>query len=302
MRRRFYLADNLGAGHGSRRLIEQVIAALTLHGAAVVRERHASTAEALAAMEKAARGGHHDALLAAGGDGTIRLAAKAALGTGMPIGVIPRGTGNVLAHETGLPQQPIAIADLLLHGGVRTINAGRVNGELFLLMVGVGFDGRVIAALDQRLKRLLGKAAYVPATVRALAHGAETLDVTCDGGWTDHVTWAVICNARRYGGRFEMAPNARVETSGFEAILFEGTGRRQRIGQLWALARGRLMSERLHMQGYGGDVIMRGCRSATIRSTTPVPVQVDGDRFGTTPVTIEDAGPCVRLIVPPRDY
>ena len=70
----------------------------------------------------------------------------------MPLGIIPVGTGNVLAHEIGLARTADAIARMLLEGPVAKVACAQANGEPFLLMVGAGFDARVVAALDQRLK------------------------------------------------------------------------------------------------------------------------------------------------------
>ncbi len=300
MRRRFYLIDNPGAGYGSRRLVGTVVAQLEAQGAMVSRGTASDPGEAQAASAVAARSGAFDAMLAAGGDGTVRLAAKAAFGTGVPVGVIPLGTGNVLAHEVGLPRHPKAIVDLLLHGNSVRVNAGRANGDLFLLMAGVGFDGRVIADLDQRLKRLVGKAAYALPTLKALAHGPDHLNVTIDGIWQHTATWVVVCNVRHYGGSFELAPHARLDTADLHVVLFRGQPRRQRLAQLWSLVRGRL-SERVYVQGCGddGDVRIIACQKVSITAPTPAPSQLDGDPYTTTPLQIEAVAGAVPLILPP---
>ena len=84
----------------------------------VTRTRGADIPAARLAVRKAAESGSYDAIVAAGGDGTIRHAAAALIGTDMPLGIIPVGTGNVLAHEIGLARTPDAIARMLLEGPV----------------------------------------------------------------------------------------------------------------------------------------------------------------------------------------
>ena len=297
MRSRFFLADNPRAGYGSRRMVEAVLAALACAGATVTRMTTATEADAFAAMLQAVVSGRYDALLVAGGDGTIRLGAKAALGTGIPIGVIPLGTGNVLAHEVGLPRSPDAIARLLIEGEVRHVNAARANGELFLLMAGVGFDGRIIAGLDLRLKQRLGKLAYAGPTLRALAQPPDALAVAIDGGVPVPAAWVVVANANRYAGAFVMAPHTSIDRPGLQVILFVGA-RSARIRQLAALARGRIEAA---ASASGATVTMLPCRSVSIRAhQQPVPVQLDGDAFGTTPLDIEASDVGVPMILPGR--
>ena len=297
MRSRFFLADNPRAGYGSRRMVEAVLAALACAGATVTRMTTATEADAFAAMLQAVVSGRYDALLVAGGDGTIRLGAKAALGTGIPIGVIPLGTGNVLANEVGLPRSPDAIARLLIEGEVRHVNAARANGELFLLMAGVGFDGRIIAGLDLRLKQRLGKLAYAGPTLRALAQPPDALAVAIDGGVPVPAAWVVVANANRYAGAFVMAPHTSIDRPGLQVILFVGA-RSARIQQLAALARGRIEAA---ASASGATVTMLPCRSVSIRAhQQPVPVQLDGDAFGTTPLDIEASDVGVPMILPGR--
>lgn len=297
MRSRFFLADNPRAGYGSRRMVEAVLATLASAGATVTRLTTATEIDAFAAMSQAVASGRYDALLVAGGDGTIRLGAKAALGTGIPIGVIPLGTGNVLAHEVGLPRSPEGIARLLLEGEVRHVNAARANGELFLLMAGVGFDGRIIAGLDIRLKQRLGKLAYAGPTVRALAKAPDALSVAIDGRAPVAASWVVVANANRYAGAFVMAPHTSIDRPGLQVILFTGA-RSARIRQLAALARGRIEAA---ASASGATVTLLPCRRVSIRAhQQPVPVQLDGDAFGTTPLDIEAGDVGVPMILPRR--
>jgi diacylglycerol kinase family enzyme len=287
MRRHFYLMDNPFAGHGTRRLVADVSAALGARGAKVVRLADGRPARARAEIERAAAQGECDALVAAGGDGTIRRAAALLLGTSVPLGVIPRGTGNVLACEAGLPRLPHAIAALLTEGEIRPVPVGTANGEPFLLMVGAGFDGRVIAALDHGLKSRVGKLAYAPPVLQALVPPASPLVVTLDGA-RHYATWAVITKSRCYGGRFVIAEAGGVEKPGLLAVLIDAMNPFELAG---TLAAGTLARQR--------NVRVIPCAEATIEAVEPVPVQIDGDAFGSTPVTIAANQGHVPMILPP---
>jgi diacylglycerol kinase (ATP) len=293
MRRRFFLVENPGAGLAGSPLVEDVVRLLGKAGASVTHNRFPDIPAARLAVRKAADSGSYDAIVAAGGDGTIRHAAASLIGTDVALGIIPVGTGNVLAHEIALARTPPAIASMLLKGPVAKVACAEVNGEPFLLMVGAGFDARVVGALDQRLKSRLGKAAYAGPLLGAIIRPVDTLLVTVDG--RRHVaTWAVIANARHYGGRFVLAPRTGILERGLEAILFKTRSRAVLFSQLMSLAAGRLEPRAAH----GGDIEMLACSRVTVAARHPVPVQIDGDAFGTTPIEV-DAGTCeVRLIVP----
>src|SRR6185503_12958663 len=121
MRRRFFLLENPGAGVTGSPLVEHVVRLLLQAGASVERLQGADAGTGRLAVRKAADDGRYDAIVAAGGDGTIRQAAIALIGSTMPLGIVPVGTGNVLAHEIGLARTPSAVADMLLHGPLATV-------------------------------------------------------------------------------------------------------------------------------------------------------------------------------------
>jgi diacylglycerol kinase family enzyme len=291
MRRRFYFIENTIAGFGDQGLAGQVSTALLERGAAVVHGTSKDRSSALASARAAVLSGAFDALVASGGDGTIRLAAEASIGSGTPVGVIPLGTGNVLAHEVGLPRDAARLADLLVHGEVRNLQSARANGRLFLLMAGVGFDGAVVNALDHAWKTRLGKLAYVMPTLNALAAPSVLADVTVDGE-RRQAHWIVVANACRYGGRFRLAPQTHVERPGLVAVLVRASRRVELVAALLALAGGYI--ERCR------HVEIIPCRRAEVRSPLPLPMQIDGDPAGTTPLTVTSDGEPVAFILPPK--
>jgi len=294
MRRRFFVLENPGAGVARSPLIDDVVRLLGKAGAALVRSRNTDIPTARIAVRQAAESGNFDAIVAAGGDGTIRHAAASLIGWDVCLGIVPVGTGNVLAHEIGLGRTPAAIAGALLEGPVATVACAEANGEPFLLMVGAGFDARVVGALDQRLKSRLGKAAYAGPLLGAIIRPVDTLSVTVDG--RRHLaTWAVIANARHYGGRFVLAPRTGILERGLEAILFKTRNRAVLFTQLMSLAAGRLKPG----TAQGDNIAMLPCARASIRARRPVPVQIDGDTFGTTPIEVNAGTREIRLILPP---
>src|SRR5262245_9756720 len=294
LRRRLYLIVNPGAGLNGCPLVEEVTGALLRTGVELTLTQPADIEAARGQAREAAASSRYDAILAAGGDGTIRQVAATLIGTGTPLGIIPVGTGNVLAHEIGLAHQSVAIAHMLLYGPVVSAVCARANGEPFLLMAGAGFDGRVIAALDHRLKSHVGKVAYAGPILGALAHPVDTLTVTVDGR-AHEASWAVIANARHYGGNFVMARRTGIRERGLQAILFKAKNQAVLFGQLMALAMGTLDDR----SASHGDVEMLPCLRATVTAQHAVPTQIDGDAFGATPLEVEAGAADLRLIVPP---
>jgi len=293
MRRNFFVIANPGAGLSGSPLVDEVANALRSAGASVTRTRPKDVYAARQAAREAAACGRYDAIVAAGGDGTIRQVAAALLGADTALGIVPVGTGNVLAHEIGLTPKAGAIARMLLHGPAASVSCAHANGEPFLLMAGAGFDGRVIAALDHRFKSYVGKAAYAGPILGALVRPVDVLTVTLDGS-RHEATWAVIANARHYGGRFVLAPHTGIQQRGLQAVLFKARNRAVLIGQVLSLIMGKLDKR----NATHGDVEMLPCAFATIAAHHPVPTQIDGDPFGSTPLQVESGSAELHLIVP----
>lgn len=286
-RRRFVIVRNARAGRLSPTLMTRVIGALVREGA-VVAVCDTSSAADLAAIREKGLGGV-DAVIAAGGDGTIRALAIA-FGTSLPIGIIPVGTGNVMAHEIGLSRNADDIARTLMHGPVVKIEGGRANGEPFFLMAGVGLDGAIVQALNIAAKQRLGRAAYVVPTLRAMLSGQPKLTVRLDGAAERDAEWVIVTRASRYGGVFTLTQRSGLLKPGLVAVLFRPRHRAQLARQLLALGTGSLDTTE------GVDILP--CLKAEVRSPTPVPTQLDGDVFTPTPLVVEAGGPRLSLIVP----
>lgn len=294
MRRRFFLMFNPAAGTARAGVVAEVERLLRAGGAIVVRAAAQGAATARAEATVAAHSGGFDAIVAAGGDGTIRQAAVAVVGTSCPAGAIMIGTGNVVAHELNLPRTPRAIASMLLNGPTIPVSLGRANDATFLLMAGAGLDGRIIARLNQSWKQKLGKAAFAAPALSALAAPLDHLHVTVDGVGHD-CTWVIVTSAARYGGHFRLTSTVSLRTPGLSAILFHARTRAERLAQAIALARGDLDRRAALNPDW---VTILPCRHVRIDADQPVPLQIDGDADGTTPIDISDDGGTIALIVP----
>lgn len=111
-----------------------------------------------------------DLVLASGGDGTITACVGGVAGTGIPLGVLPCGTGNLLARNLGLPSSLDEALAVALTGTDRRLDVGTANGQPFVVMAGVGFDAQLLAGASEQLKKRVGSVAYV---LSALPHLRE---------------------------------------------------------------------------------------------------------------------------------
>lgn len=119
-----------------------------------------------------------DAILVAGGDGTVRAVAEALAGTGVPLTIVPTGTGNLLARNLELPLTDLdAVVTATFAGDVREIDVGmarlvRADGTVdehaFVVMAGIGLDAAMIANTKAQLKKTMGWVAYVDGAARSL--------------------------------------------------------------------------------------------------------------------------------------
>ncbi|SMF62308.1 lipid kinase, YegS/Rv2252/BmrU family [Tistlia consotensis] len=238
-----------------------------------------------------------DRLVVAGGDGTINeaingLLANQAGGRTIPLAILPLGTANVLAQEIGLSTRPAAVARMILQGAARPIALGEANGRAFTLMAGVGFDAHVVAQVDGRLKKRIGKLAYVWQTLRQLAvYDFPLYRVTVDGEVFTAAS-AVACNAHFYGGRYVLAPDALLDDPSLEVCLFGRTGRLHAVKYAAALLLGLLP----RLPDYR---IVTG-RQVSIQGPAEDPIQGDGDILASLPAAIRVLPDALNLVFPPR--
>src|SRR5580704_17262614 len=108
-----------------------------------------------------------DLVISSGGDGTVTACAGGVAGSGVPLGVLPSGTGNLLARNLGLPLPVDEALTVALTGSDRRLDVGTANGRPCVVMAGIGFDAEMLAGASEQLKKRLGWAAY---PVYALRH------------------------------------------------------------------------------------------------------------------------------------
>jgi diacylglycerol kinase (ATP) len=291
LRRRILIILNRAAGRSwsSGRLFDRVIAALQRRGCAVVVRR---TTPATGDAERLAREAEADfeIIVAAGGDGTLNAIANGMAGAPRPLGLVPLGTANILAREIGLPRRPEALAELIAAGAAQPIWPGRVGDRLFLTMASSGFDAEVVAAVNPRLKRWLGRVAFALAIAVCLwRYRPAALCIRVDG--VDYrAATVIVAKGRFYAGSHLIAPLANPAEPALDLVLFQRTGRLAVLRYLVALLLGRIPGR--------GDITFLRSRGALVSGSDSVPVQADGEIVARLPVFIGIADQPLQLVRP----
>jgi diacylglycerol kinase (ATP) len=222
-----------------------------------------------------------DLVIAAGGDGTVRRVAGRLAGTDTPLGVIPLGTGNLLARNLDLPvDDPETAVRIALAGRDRQIDAvlakvdGSGSGAVFLVMAGLGFDAAVIGGTDDGLKDRIGWLAYVEAGLRNLPGKPVRATLSIDGGKPVTVRMRSVMggNCGKIQGGFEMFPGAQIDDGLLDIMTIAPRGRLGWLGVLAGLAkRGRSVDPSVdYYQG----------KEVEITAGRPQEMQLDGDHIG----------------------
>ncbi len=160
-----------------------------------------------------------DLVLACGGDGTVTACAEGVTDTGVPLAIIPMGTGNLLARNIGLPlglDEALAVA---LGGVQEPIDAGRVNGTLFVVMAGLGLDARMLSDASEPLKKRLGWLAYAISAVRHLGDRPMRVTVSAEGGRRRRMRASalIVGNVGWLRGGLPLLPDARPDDGMLDA-------------------------------------------------------------------------------------
>lgn len=290
MRHRFCVVHNPNAGLVARRHFDSVVALLKGSGASLECVHTSRHGDGMRAAADAAFSARFDAVVAAGGDGTVHDVASGLLGTPVPLGIIPMGTANVFAREVGLPRSPYHIASTLTNGRVSTIPVGQINGQPALFVVGIGFDAEAVRQFETAGTRKLGQAGFVMPVVHALlSERSRSLNVTTDRG-SSEAQWVIVTRARRYAGGFLLSEDAAVTRPEFHVLRFMGRGPLVRLRQLAALAGGLI--------GFDPAVSVEVCDWVRIEGYPDTTVQVDGEMLGALPVEIHPHPQRLQLILP----
>jgi YegS/Rv2252/BmrU family lipid kinase len=232
-----------------------------------------------------------DVVIVHGGDGTLNEVVNGLAGTDTAVAILRGGTANVWAKETRCPKDPVAAMRTIVAGRRRRIDLGRANGHYFLLMCGVGLDAAIVPVVPPRWKRRLGAFAYISAgVIMAFRTKAWRTDLTIDDDASERsLYWMLAGNTRSYGGVLNITHRAIADDGLLDVALM-------RRGGIYRVV---VDAIRVLFKRHDRSPNVRYTRAQSIHIATPgIPLQVDGEAHGETPLRIVIAPLALSVIVP----
>ncbi len=243
-------------------------------------------------------------VVAAGGDGTVAAVGNGLIeaGTGVPLGIVPLGTANVLAHFLRLPADPSEAFRLAVHGDAHDFDVGHIRlqsgaGRYFLLAFTAGLHADVVRSTERTLKRRLGALAYAWNTLRrALTTVPSEIRIEAEDGYDEQVRCHTVAVMNTGATRFvsQIAADMIEDVPGKLELLVPrpGTLLDVLLGLLAAIL-GRPRAPRW--------LLARSIEQLRISAAPALGVQVDGEPLGATPATIMIRRGALKIVRPNAD-
>jgi diacylglycerol kinase (ATP) len=310
--RRVALVDNPASGQPSPRrqsIVRDTLAALRQAGVETAQYTIDGPGSGSQLALQAIEGGC-DAILVAGGDGTVHEILQSLVGTDVALGVVPMGTANALASDLGLAGSPAKAIHRLLRAEPVKVPVGRITfraqdgsdqSRYFTVAAGVGADALLMARMDPVLKRRLGYFLYLVEAFRIWAsHPFPLFQASfVNGGGiprTEQASQLLAVRVRSFGGVLgRLAPGASLHSHNLALLAFKTRSRLRYLLFLLAVLVSRHTFRR-EVELIAANAVE--CQPAS-GSSTPIYVEADGEVLGHLPVRIEIAAETLTLLVPP---
>jgi len=307
-----------GAGRNRKRTLELAIRDLERHGFDVQTYIEKSPQQVTARAAQSALK-NTPFIVAAGGDGTVNAVVngmmeastkrneKNVLTDGTALGILPLGTGNVFAYNMGIPSYWRDACRVIEKNQRRRIDLGRAallshNGKksgrerYFLLMAGIGFDAKVMEDTSLRLKYVLRDFAYVLSSLQnAVTYRGTKVTLKLDGKtvYSDRAWMVMIGNAASYAWDIRFTAKARLDDGVLDVCLMPYANKLMSVQQVMQL----LMGQHIERGGAKYWQMQR----LQVHSEPPVPVQLDGDEWSTTPLELEVHPGALEVLAPEQN-
>ncbi|MGX1899782.1 diacylglycerol/lipid kinase family protein [Thermolongibacillus altinsuensis] len=227
------------------------------------------------------------AVVAIGGDGTIHDVANGLIGSNIPLGIIPAGSGNDLARALDIPMDYKKALERILTGEQRKMDIGRINNEYCITVTGIGFDGKVAEVNNaSKFKNLLnfirlGDLSYAHSILHVLLkYRPVNIQLKVDGKTlTFFNVWLIaIANTPNYGGGIKICPDACYHDGLFDICIIHSMTK-------WELLRNFPKAYKGKHVSHPGVTMLKG-KEVEVISEWPVIVQSDGELVTKTPVNV----------------
>jgi diacylglycerol kinase family enzyme/membrane-associated phospholipid phosphatase len=238
-------------------------------------------------------------VIAAGGDGTVRVVCAGLAGTGVPLGIVPVGTGNLLVRNLGLPLDRATAIEVAFTGQDRQLDLVRVEGDdvpadRFAVMAGLGLDAAVVGEAPAKLKARMGWAAYVVSIARNLSFPAVRVEIAVDDEPPVRlrVRTVLVGNVGTLHGGLSLLPDARPDDGMLDVVAVAPRRLTDWPGLAWRVA-SRSAAQDDRLRTWRGERVV-------VRSLEACPRQLDGDVISTGHELRCEVEPGVLLVRVPR--
>jgi YegS/Rv2252/BmrU family lipid kinase len=241
-------------------------------------------------------------VLVAGGDGTINETVNGLVHTPTAMGIIPVGTGNILAHQLHMPIltlfAPLYIRDVgdaLLKSRLQQVDAGVINKRYFICWAGLGLDAEIVASMEPR-PRYSKRFRNLPSVITGFSIASEFRGVRSQVTIADRVIrtralLVVASNIQLYASFFNIAPQAKMDDGLMDIFVFKGLGFSYALRHVFSIILGR------HLQS--PEVLHSLVPDMYVETSPQVAVHLDGDPYGATPASFTLESGALKLLVPP---
>ena len=243
-----------------------------------------------------------DIIIASGGDGTVSAVAGAVMGTGIPLGIVPRGTANAFAAALKISTTltPIRSAcEIILKGQTRIVDAARCNGIPTILLAGIGYEAEMVEKASRDLKDRWGALAYLMAGWQQLEEqNLFDTEIEVDGTVKQFQAGAItIANAAPPTSVLAQGAGQVIPDDGqLDVTIATAGGNLQAVGTML-----RLLGAALTKTGGGQNVVHFTANRLKVVSNPPQKVVIDGEVVGTTPIEVECIPGGLTVFAPPAN-
>ncbi|WP_244242481.1 YegS/Rv2252/BmrU family lipid kinase [Nocardioides seonyuensis] len=220
-----------------------------------------------------------DLVMVCGGDGTVREVCAELAGTGIPVGIVPAGTGNLLARNLGIPLYIRSAIDVALNGQDRAIDLVEVSGDgiektHFMVMAGMGFDAAIMEGVNDDIKKRIGWVAYVLSGLKSLMFPAVKVEIAIDDEEpTIHrARTVVVGNVGYLQAGMPLLPDAAIDDGLLDVVILH-----PKKFLSWIPLATRVLARSTRVDEL---IDRRTGQRVVLRAHTDTPRQLDGDSIG----------------------
>ena len=232
-----------------------------------------------------------DIMVAAGGDGTINEVING-MDDKTSLGIIPLGTANIGAYEADISKNPSKAAQIILSGKIKKIHIQEANNRKFFLMTGIGYDASIVETVQSNLllKKIFGKLLFFIISIAKLIYFKKYELKILANNKVYLANWAIITNAKHYGGSFQLTRDTNIFEKKLITYLFINLSRFGVIKNLLKILKKQNLEENNKVIKIISDDIF-------INSKSKVPIQCDGEFLGYLPMQIKNTKRTINLVV-----